>query len=432
MSKPLIPLVAALALFVPSTVMSRNEIILSDGWKFIKAEADVAAPFADWQAVQIPHTWNALDGQNGKKADPEYPDGYYRGPAWYATKLEIPPAWKGQRIFIRFEAASLISDAYFNGEHLGQHRGAFAAFCYELTSKVKFEGENILRVRCDNSHTEDVMPLSGDFTVFGGIYRPVHLFTTAAACITPLDYASSGVYVTTKELSASKAVIEVESKISSTVNGPAMLSVSTELLDASGAVVQSASSEVRAGPARSARQIMSIDRPHLWNGRKDPYLYNLRTKLLRDGQQIDEVTQPIGLRTAVIDNERGFLLNGAAYPVHGVNRHQERQDKGWALSRADHEDDFRIIMEIGATAVRLAHYQQSEDVHDICDRAGLITWEEIPNVERVSASPAFAENAREQLKEMCLQGYNRPSIVWRGIFNELNASWIKPPGGPVD
>ncbi len=182
-------------------------------------------------------------------------------------------------------------------------------------------------------------------------------------------------------------------------------------------------------PAEINRQTLSFPQPHLWNGRKDPYLYTLRSKLLRAGQVIDEVTQPIGLRTVALTNEHGFVLNGQPYPVHGVNRHQERKDKGWALSHEDNVEDFRIIEEIGATAVRLAHYQQSADVHDICDRAGFVCWEEISNVERVSASAAFDTNALEQLREMILQDYNRPSVIWHGIFNELNANWIKPPDG---
>ncbi|MBA3960407.1 MAG: glycoside hydrolase family 2 protein [Chthoniobacterales bacterium] len=434
MPKLTLALAAALILLITNTAMSRDSITLTDGWKFKRAEADLAAPFAEWEMVTVPHTWNALDGQNGRKADPEYPDGYYRGPAWYVKPLEIPAAWKGRRIFIRFEAASLVSDAYLNGAHLGQHRGAFAAFCYELTSKVKFGAENILRVRVDNSHTEEVMPLSGDFTVFGGIYRPVHLFATEQDCITPLDYATSGVYVTTKELTADKATLEIETKINNTAKHSGTLTLSSELLDKSGAVAKSSTTEIQPSPdkTRSERQTILLDHPHLWNGRKDPYLYTLHSKLLRDGKVIDEVTQTVGLRTVQLTNEQGFLLNGQPYPVHGVNRHQERQDKGWALSHADNEEDFQIIAEIGATAVRLAHYQQSEDVHDICDRKGFVCWEEIPNVERVSSSPAFDENALEQLREMILQGYNRPSIVWRGIFNELNANWIKTPdGGPV-
>src|ERR1700736_1635884 len=197
---------ALLAVFLAQTLMPRESITLSDGWKFYRGEAALTTSTRDWENISVPHTWNAGDRQNSQDN--------YRGPAWYIRRLDIPQAWSGRRVFIRFEAASLVTDVYLNGLHLGQHRGGFAAFCYELTPALHFDGPNEIRVRVDNSEFEDVMPLSGDFTVCGGLYRPVHLIATAPICITPLDYATSGVYVTIRKLERDKAEIECEVKVS--------------------------------------------------------------------------------------------------------------------------------------------------------------------------------------------------------------------------
>lgn len=405
----------------------RLEADLSGPWKFIKQDAGIDAAFDGWEDVTLPHTWNNLDGQNGKAADPGLEAGYYRGPGWYARKLDVPAAWQGRRIFLRFDAAAVVTDAYLNGKHLGQHRGAFGAFVYELTGLAQPGGENVLRVKVDNTKVEDVAPLSGDFTVFGGIYRPVHLFATDPVCITPLYYGTSGVFLTQKKVNSGQAVLGVEAKISNGGTERIAGKVEVEVLDRAGQQVGkvTTSEEIAAGETKSVVQTLALQNPHLWNGRPDPYLYQVRVKLMRDGKAIDEVTQNLGLRTMEITAGKGFLLNGQPYPLHGVNRHQELKDRGWALSPEEDEGDFKIIFDMGVTAVRLAHYPQSQHVLDICDRAGLIVWEEIPIVERISDSKAFAENAAEQLKEMIYQGMNHPSIAFWGIYNELNATWIK-------
>ncbi len=419
-----------------STALSaqRQVLPLDAGWRFIRRDAGLAAAVdPNWQAVTLPHTWNNLDGQNGAAADPGVTDGYYRGAGWYERQFQLPKESAGRRVFVRFEAVSIVADVFVNDRHVGQHRGAFGAFCFELTPFLRSDGPNVIRVRADNSHFQDVPPLSGDFTLCGGIYRPASLIVTDAVCISPLDHASGGVYLTTEELGAARAEVEVKTLVSNGQGGPAGVRIETEIADAAGRVVVSDERPVSiaAGATGTVLQPLIIPNPHRWQGRKDPYLYSATVRLRRDGRVLDTVTQPLGLRTIEISPDRGVLLNGEPCAVHGVNCHQDRLDKGWAVTSADHAEDIGLILELGCTGLRLAHYQQSGVVHDLCDRGGLLVWQEIPLIERISGLPEFAENARQQLTEMILQGYNHPSLCFWGLFNELNAPWVEQPGpGP--
>ncbi len=418
--------ILGLALFIatPAVKAQRESFNLATGWKFLKRDADWNASTAAWEAVSVPHTWNAQDGQLGKIRNPGVKDGYYRGPAWYALPLDIPASWKGKRVFIRFEAAALVSKTYINGTYLGEHRGGFTAFCYELTPYLNFGGANELRVRVDNSRQDDVAPLGGDFNIDGGLYRPVHLIVTAPVCITPLDFASPGVYLTQKSVAQHSATIEVRTLISNGNDSRTRVKVKTEIDDEDGKLVasQDRTVTVPAGMTEPVLQTVKLRRPHLWQGRKDPYLYSVTIRVNSAGQNSDEVRQPLGLRTVQITEANGFLLNGKPYPIYGVDRHQDRRDEGWALSPADHEEDARMILDMGATAIRLAHYPQSEYFHSLCDRNGLLLWNEIPLVDRINDTPAFSANAEQQLREMILQRYNHPSCVFWGLFNELRKS----------
>ena len=411
---------AAVSVSAPAQAQ-RQTVPLGKEWKFIKQDAAPDAAFDAWETVSVPHTWNAVDGQNGKAADPGLPEGYYRGPGWYARKLDIPASWQNKRVFVRFGAASLVADTYINGRRLGQHRGGFAAFCYELTPDLKFGGENLLRVRVDNATTPDVAPLSADFTKEGGLYRPVELIVTDKTCVSPLDFAGPGVYLRQKNVSTTEASVEVETLLNSSLPGDASVRVETEIRDASGKAVQTVRSDetVPGGKVDSVKQSVTLAHPHLWNGRTDPYLYSVRVRVVRNGKTVDEVIQPLGIRTFRIDEPRGFLLNEQPYALHGVNRHQERRDKGWALNNADQDEDQKLILEVGATCLRLAHYQQSDYFLDLCDKSGLLLWQEIPVVNQINDSPAFAENARQQLTEEIKQGFNHPSLMVWSLSNEL-------------
>jgi beta-galactosidase len=256
-------------------------------------------------------------------------------------------------------------------------------------------------------------------------------------CITPLNYASPGIYLTTKSLDKKKAVVEVKSLISNgyKLKGAAIstasVTIAAEIKDANGKIVSQNSLEQTIGneETKTVIQNLTIDNPHLWQGRKEPYLYTTTVRVIRDGKTVDEVTQPLGLRKVAITKEQGFLLNGQPYPIYGVCRHQDNRNKGWALSPSDEQADTRIIMDIGATAIRNAHYPQSESWHSLGDRLGLLLWDEVPVVNETRDTRAFWLNTDEQMREMVHQLYNHPSITWWGIYNEIENK-PTPPSGP--
>jgi beta-galactosidase len=445
---------------------SRETLPLNSDWRFIRQSVDLAAATTAWESVTLPHTWNAVDGQAGSQrilnenqspaeaaqaaaearvrlaptSDPHFQKGYYQGACWYARTLEAPADWKGRkRIFVRFGAACLVARTFLNQRILGEHRGAFTAFAYELTDLLNYSSKNDLRVEVDNSYREDIPPQSGDFNLWGGLYRTAELIVADIVCINPLHFASAGVYLTTKSLQPNQAVVEVKTLVS---NGekpprfmvtipPATVTVEAAILDAGGNTVARSSVEQSVAGETTATviQTLALDHPHLWQGRSDPYLYTATVRVVQAGQVIDAVTQPLGLRTVAITPQRGFELNGRPYPIHGVCRHQDRRDQGWALSPADEEADTRFILEIGATAVRNAHYPQSESWHALGDRLGLLLWDEVPVVNETRNTRAFWENTYEQMREMVHQLYNHPSIAWWGIYNEIE-NLPTPPSGP--
>jgi beta-galactosidase len=407
----------------------RQTTDLATDWKFIQQDAGPAASPQDWASVSVPHTWNATDAQRGTRGNPGIKGGYFRGPCWYQRSIDVPADWAGKRVFIRFEAASIVATVYLNGEAIGEHKGAFTAFCFELTPHLRPGKANDLRVRVDNSPTQDVPPISGDFNMDGGIYRPVHLIVTDPLCISPTDYASPGIYETVKSVDDEHATVEIKSIISNGENREQSPQVETIITDAGGAVVAQHTRAITLAPEAHAASTETLDipHPHRWNGRKDPYLYSVSVRVHRGNAVVDEVDQPLGVRTVAITDDKGFLLNGQPYPIHGVNRHQDRFDQGWALKPEDHQQDAQIILDMGVTAVRNTHYPQSGTWHDLADHNGLLMWDEISLVDTISDSPEFAANAKLEGEEMVHQLYNHPSIAFWGIFNELGNKKMPPP-----
>lgn len=415
----------------------RTVVPLPSDWRFVRQDVALTAPVVAWDRIDVPHTWNARDGQDGatpgNTARPfERGSDYYRGVGWYAKTLDLPAEWRGRRVFVLFEAASQHAVVYANGTRVGEHTGGFTAFCCELTSVVRFGGTNELRVRVDNTLVKTIPPLAGDFNVEGGLYRPVHLLVTDAVCISPLESASPGVFLTPRRIDDAAADVEIKTLLSNGGGAVAALEIETRIFDASGAVVASARTPCRVERSVTAQalvQQVTVPRPHRWHGRRDPYLYGVTVRLLRDGQAIDTVTQPLGLRSIALDAD-GFRLNGERYPVYGVCRHQDARDRGWALAAADDERDIELIADIGATAVRLAHYPQGESFHTLSDRTGLLLWNEVPFVNEVpdpteptdtpsATTQAFNAVLETEMREMILQRYNHPSAIWWGLFNEL-------------
>lgn len=399
----------------------RQEIRLDSNWSFsfdaekpsgLATSGDISS-----EVVAIPHTWNAADGADGGTTKTNW--GFRRGPGSYSRQVVVTPD-TDRRSFLVFEGASLVTDVYFNQVHLGQHRGAFGAFSFEVTKLLNASGTNELLVRVDNSFVTDVPPLQGDFTMFGGLYRPVRLLQTAGTCITPLDHASPGVALVQREVTNERASVEAVIKLSRLPGETGNVTVRGTILDAAGQELNSQTAPV-AWVENGAEVSLPFDlpKPRLWHGRRDPYLHAAKFEVLVNDVVTDVVNQPLGLRSVRIDPERGFILNGEPYRLHGVCRHQDRAGKGWAVSEADHREDLGLILEMGANAVRLAHYPQSSYFYELCDRAGLIVWAEIPLVNVVRNTEAFHANAKQQLVEMIRQHRNHPSIVMWGLFNEL-------------
>lgn len=431
----------------------RMMVSIDEGWRFHKALATVTEDTEGWEKVSLPHTWNAVDGQhdghnrlddNGQAqatttqvSDPATKFGYYRGPTWYQRSIDIPGSWKSKRVFILFEAASQVARVHVNGEMLGEHRGGFTAFCYELTPYLQYGKRNDLRVEVDNTHRMDLPPLSGDFNVNGGLYRHVWLIVTNKICVTPMHYASPGVFITPLEVGRNKAVIRVCSYISNgnrtaMSNEPevedAHITVETVISNAKGdpVAVHSHNVNVRADVTKVDTQKVSIDKPELWQGRDNPYLYTVTVNVWDKGVKIDSVEQPLGIREVAISDERGFLLNNKPYPVYGIGRHQDMKDMAWAMTAAADSADIAVIKDMGATAIRFAHYPQNQAIHSMADREGLLVWDEIPLVNEIRLDEPSRQNVETMLREMICQLYNHPSVAWWGLFNEIENTYTPP------
>jgi beta-galactosidase len=404
----------------------RTVIPFDNAWRFAKAPAGsgFSEPgFADagWEAVSLPHTWNAQDGQDGG-------NDYFRGDGWYRKSFASEPAWSGRRVWIEFGAANRVAEVWLNGRRVGEHRGGYALFRFDLTDFLAPRGQpNLLAVRVNNT-TNGLIPLAGDFTFFGGLYRPARLVVVPAAHLALGDQGSPGVYVDTELPAGAQAVAKVRVLLEN--NGPEAtgLQLRTVLRDATGKEVVTATQPVSVGAQGATANVrLAVSAAHRWNGRTDPYLYRLTVELRRGTALLDTVEQPVGFRTFQVDAQQGFLLNGKPYSLHGVNRHQDRLNMGYAITPREHREDFALIQELGATAVRLAHYQQDDLAYSLADSMGLLVWAELCFVnEAVSPNPDFADNAVAQLRELIRQNYNHPSIFCWSLGNETTKEIVEP------
>jgi len=404
-------------LYGMSMFAQRQDILLNNDWNFrfshqVQKGTEVR--------VDLPHTWNAQDALSGKID-------YKRGIGNYEKNLFIRPEWKGKRLFIRFEGVNNIADVFINRRHIGEHRGGYGAFIFEITGKVEYGKENSILVRVNNGEQLDIMPLVGDFNFYGGIYRDVHLLITDETCISPLDYASPGVRLIQDSVSHRYAKVRAIVDLSNGSSGNQEVELNVRLLDGQRVVKEGTKNVNLSGNEVMQQELtFEIDQPHLWNGRQDPFLYQAEVTLFRNGQMVDRVTQPLGLRFYRIDSDKGFFLNGKHLPLKGVCRHQDRSEVGNALRPQHHEEDAALMLEMGVNAVRLAHYPQATYFYDLMDKNGIIVWAEIPfvgpggyNDKGFVDLPAFRANGKEQLKELIRQHYNHLSICVWGLFNEL-------------
>ena len=404
-------------LYGMSMFAQRQDILLNNDWNFRFSHQ---VQKGTGVRVDLPHTWNAQDALSGKID-------YKRGIGNYEKNLFIRPEWKGKRLFIRFEGVNNIADVFINRRHIGEHRGGYGAFIFEITGKVEYGKENSILVRVNNGEQLDIMPLVGDFNFYGGIYRDVHLLITDETCISPLDYASPGVRLIQDSVSHRYAKVRAIVDLSNGSSGNQEVELNVRLLDGQRVVKEGTKNVNLSGNEVMQQELtFEIDQPHLWNGRQDPFLYQAEVTLFRNGQMVDRVTQPLGLRFYRIDSDKGFFLNGKHLPLKGVCRHQDRSEVGNALRPQHHEEDVALMLEMGVNAVRLAHYPQATYFYDLMDKNGIIVWAEIPfvgpggyNDKGFVDLPAFRANGKEQLKELIRQHYNHPSICVWGLFNEL-------------
>jgi len=379
-----------------------NQKNWNQDWEFSKS----AGKDKSWEKVQIPHTWNGLDGQDGG-------NDYYRGTCCYRKLLSKKDVPENKEVYIEFEGTNSSAKLFVNQRGVMQHDGGYSTWRANISEFLTEEMNEIL-VEVDNAPNDRVYPQVADFTFYGGIYRNVNLLFVEKTRFDLDNFGGTGIRITPK----------VEGK-SATVLLDAFLTNAdgTELIQYQIYHDSELVSEKNV-TAIDAKTEICIENVHLWNGRNDPYLYRLVAKLFKEEKCIDERTLRFGCRTFEIDPDRGFILNGKEYPLHGVSRHQDRPVIGNALLAEHHDEDMDLICEMGANTIRLAHYQHDQYFYDLCDEKGMIVWAEIPYISRHLINGQ--ENTVSQMKELIVQNYHHPSIIVWGLSNEITM------GGVVD
>ena len=370
------------------------------------------------QNVNLPHTWNndALGGKND----------YFRGVGNYMKDIQVPLEWRNKRVFIRFSGAGTVTDLIVNGRHVGEHRGGFGAFTFELTGYLRYGEQNLLWAIVNNAPRLDVLPMAGDINIYGGLYRDVDLIVTEPSHIAVNHYGSQGVYVHQKSVSRERAELEAVVRIDGLRDR--LLSVTATVVTPMRDTVASEHARFRV-PAEGRGSVsvpIAMDNPRLWNGTADPFMYDVIVRLMDDSLLCDEVTVPLGLRYFSVDPKQGFLLNGSPYRLRGVSHYEDRASVGNALTPYQIAEDLDLIAEMGANAVRAAAYPHNESFYDECDRRGLVVLSELPLIGPAYMTDrgyinteAFRDNGRDQLREMIFQQFNHPSVaVWGIFFNQ--------------
>ena len=377
----------------------RNVISLNEKWAFAKAPAALPEAFpADWEEVNVPHCWNALDGQDGG-------NDYFRGTCHYAKTLcknELPQA---DRYFLEIRGANSSADVYVDGKHLAHHDGGYSTWRVDVTDSLT--DSSLLVIAIDNSPNEIVYPQMADFTFYGGLYRDVNLICVSESHFDLSYYGAPGIKVT-PIVDGANADVEVEVFLTGAKEGQKIVYT----------LYDHAENEIAKCESTDTKVNFTLENVHLWHGRKDPYLYCCEAELVENDQVIDNVCTRFGCRSFKIDPNNGFILNGEEYPLRGVSRHQDRLGIGNALLPEHHEEDIDLIMEMGATTIRLAHYQHDQYFYDLCDEKGLVIWAEIPYISK--HMPTGRENTISQMTELVAQNYNHPCIVVWGLSNEIS------------
>lgn len=439
------------------------------GWRFYKGDvigaqapsfddsadpADASDAGSAWTSVDVPYTWNQIDGQEGLPPPPQTPV-YYRGIGWFRKHYTIPGSMTGKRIYLQIDEAEYTTNVYVNGTLVGTHRGGYAAFRFDITSVAKVGTDNVIAIQVDNSQAVtpsnlwvggtngNVAPISGDFTFFGGIERDVRVLATDNLAITPLDFGGPGVQLTASNAGGAWTFTATIGLLN-TGTTDAMASVEVDIVDEMNAIFQAftglqvvpastaGDAGAIAGGTASAVVTGQVTNPHLWNGRKDPYVYHVNV-IVRNGTTVtDAIVQPFGFRTYALDWNNGFSLNGQSLPLHGVATHQDHHDRGGQFSFKDDQylalvdNDHQLLAEIGANFVRHAHYEHNDFDYSLDDYQGIAAWAENAFVDRIpdqcdtaADCTDFMNNTEQQITELIHQLYNHPSIFFWSLGNEV-------------
>ena len=401
-------------LFISTSIFAaRKEILLNENWMFRFSHQ---VQFKSEERVNLPHTWNSGDALSGKQD-------YYRGMGNYTKTLFVKPEWKGKRLFLRFEGVNTIANVFINDVHIGEHRGGYGAFVFEITDKVKYDADNRILVKVNNALQQDVMPLVGDFNFYGGIYRDVWLITTPEQHFNMANYGSTGVFVSTPVANEREGVVQVKAEVTNDADSRIRLKMQNRIYDAQGKLLQTNAQpfSLKAGETATVEYKSDvIDNPQLWTPEM-PTLYRVVTAIVnaKTGEVLDEISNKIGFRWFSFDADKGFSLNGKPYKLRGVNRHQDQAPVGVAIDDEVNRRDIRQIKEIGCNFIRISHYPQDDALLDACGELGLLAWEEIPIIDIVPDTPGYDDHCEMNLVEMIRQHYNHPCIMAWGYMNEI-------------
>ena len=421
--------------FLTVNLFSKENTIINSGWKFTKTTVTNAQQItfddSSWDNINLPHTWNALDGQDGG-------NNYHRGIGWYRKHVTAPGTFAGKIIYLKIGAANSAATVYLNGQLIGTHTGGYSAFMFDITDKILVGQDNVIAIQVDNSTTVICPALSADFTFFGGITRNVEFVTANPVHINPNEYISTslsmtginvaqpGVIIKQSNVSASSANVTILTKLRNSGSTSALATVEINLKDASGALVRNLleTKLLNANDTATSNLSTIVNNPHLWDGLNDPYLYRVEVNVKMNGTVVDNSVQPLGLRFFSVDANNGFFLNGKSYPLRGICMHEQRKNQGSAVSDADRKADIDLLRETGMNYFRLSHYQHGDFTYNYLDSLGIICWAEIPDINSVGTTTdinkVYRQNAASMMYELLRQQYNHPCIVFWGVSNEID------------
>lgn len=415
---------------------------ISDGWRFGgRKEKAFYEGYNDleWEAVNLPHTWNAIDGADGNKD-------YSRTVHWYRKTLKIDSEIDGKRFYLELLGANQQTDLYVNEKHIKlcgtdgyTHKGGYTTFRYDMTDALRF-GENLLAIKVDNTRSEEIAPRTGDFNIYGGIYRRIYIITVDDVHVSLDNSGSSGLFLTTPHIRSRErpddfGTLLIKADIVNEGDHDRGVTVTVHIEGDNAPEDIIREFIIPAGKTVTFDEETYINDPHLWrgidySGKKAKcdagYMYTATMTICEGDRVIDSVSDKVGFRYIYADKDTGFYLNGESYKLHGVNRHQFKDGLGSALDEQDHLEDIEMIMEMGANTIRLCHYPQCDYIYDLCDENGIIVWTEIPLVNDIGTAESFLDITKTQLTELIRQQYNRPSICFWGLENEINNNTRSP------